>query len=359
MKKLFAAWMAAVLCLGLAACGGGGESKDGGSGQDFTVDVFIYNFADTYTASVRDHLGSQFDAMGVQATFYDAANNQGTQTNQIETALAKGSDLLIVQIVTTGSDEAAQTIVDMAAEKNTPIVFFNREVSDGTVNRYEKCVFVGTDADEAGYMQGELIADILKDGYEQWDINGDGLISYIMFKGELGNAEAEGRTKYSVEEANRILGEAGFQGLTYYDPNNSDMFQPCNWDSALAQDAMITALGTNPFTGNSPIEMVISNCDDMATGAIEALNEVGYNLGGGQIMIPIFGVDATDVACQAIEDGKMSGTVLQDAAGMAECIAHLTGNIQAGKELMADTDSYIIDEAAAKFRIPYGVYTAG
>ena len=348
MKRIITLILALVLCLSLVACGG--------ASKEFTADVFIYTFADTYTASVRDSMQKQFDELGIKATFYDAANNQGTQTDQIQTALSKGSDLLIVQIVTTGSEEAAQNIVDMAKEKDTPVIFFNREVSDNVVNSYDKCCFVGTDADEAGYMQGEMIADLLVADYAKYDLNGDGKISYIMFKGELGNAEADGRTKYSVEEANRILAEAGFAGLTYYDPNNSDMFQPCNWDSALAQEAMITALGTNPFTGDSPIEMIIANCDDMAVGGLEALKEVGYNL-GGEPMIPVFGVDATDVACTAIRDGKMTGTVLQDAEGMASCITHLANNISSGKDLMADTDSYIIDENVDKFRIPYGVYT--
>ena len=348
MKKKLLLIPALVLAMGMTAATA--------QAADFKVDVFIYNFADTYTASVRDNMTSMFDEAGITAAFYDAADHQDVQTNQIETALAKGSDLLVVQIVTTGSEEAAQNIVMMAQEKDTPVVFFNREVSDESVAMYDKCAFVGTDADEAGYMQGEMIAELLKEDFDKYDLNGDGSISYIMFKGELGNAEADGRTKYSVEEADRILEEAGLNPLVYYDPNNSDKFQPCNWEAGLAQDAMITALGTNPFTGDAPIEMIISNCDDMATGAIEALNEVGYNKGEDP-MIPVFGVDATDIAVQAIADGKMTGTVLQDAAGMAECIVHLCTNVKDGKDLMAETDDYIIDENVNKFRIPYGVYT--
>ena len=366
MKKLLALLLAALLCCGLAACAQTPQAEPAGSqaapgepaaaGGDFAVDVFIYNFADTYIADVRDSMQTEFDALGIKATFYDAANNQGTQTNQIETAITKGSGMLIVNIVTTGSEEAAANIVNMAKEKDIPLVFFNREVSNEVVNSYDKCAFVGTDADEAGYMQGEMIAGILSAAYETYDLNGDGKIQYIMFKGELGNAEADGRTTYSVEEANRLLAEEGYAGLAYYDPANSDKFQACNWDSSLAQNAMATALGTNPFTGNAPIELVIANCDDMATGAIEALNEVGYNT-GGEPMIPVVGVDATAVARQAIQDGKMNGTVLQDAEGMAKCICHLANNIKTGAGLMADTDSYIIDEAAAKFRIPYGIYS--
>lgn len=359
MKKVLALIIALAMCISLAACSApataaGGDAK--ASSDGFSVDVFIFNFADTYTASVRDSMTKSFEADGINYTFYDAADNQGTQTNQIETALSKGTDCLVVQIVTTGSEEAAMNIVNMAKEKDVPVIFFNREVSNEVVNSYEKCAFVGTDADEAGYMQGEMIAELLKTDFDKYDLNGDGNISYIMLKGELGNAEADGRTQYSVEEADRLLDEAGLGTLVYYDPNNSDKFQPCNWDAALGQEAMITALGTNPMDGDAPIEMVISNCDDMATGAIEALNEVGYNKGSDP-MIPVFGVDATDVAVQDIADGKMTGTVLQDAVGMADCIVKLCGNVKAGSKLLDGTDSYIIDENCAKFRIPYGVYT--
>ena len=59
-----------------------------------------------------------------------------------------------------------------------------------------------------------------------------------------------------------------------------------------------------------------------------------------------------------ISDGKMTGTIKQDAEGMANGIAHLVGNAAAGKEVMADTDSYVIDETVSnKIYIPYATYT--
>ena len=107
------------------------------------------------------------------------------------------------------------------------------------------------------------------------------------------------------------------------------------------------------------IEIVICNNDGMAEGVISALNDRGYNLGdGSSTTIPVFGVDATDAAKQLIADGKMTGTIKQDAEGMAGAIAHLTKNVQAGSDLMADTDSYNISpNVSNKIYIPYGVYT--
>ena len=107
------------------------------------------------------------------------------------------------------------------------------------------------------------------------------------------------------------------------------------------------------------IELIICNNDGMAEGAISALNDKGYNLGTEDCTtIPVFGVDATDAAKQLIADGKMTGTIKQDAEGMANGIAHLVGNVGAGKELMAETDDFNISEKVSnKIFIPYAAYT--
>ena len=106
------------------------------------------------------------------------------------------------------------------------------------------------------------------------------------------------------------------------------------------------------------IELVICNNDSMAEGAISALNDKGYNLGTADcVTVPVFGGDSTDVAKQLIKDGKMTGTIKQDAEGMANGIAHLTKNVAEGKDLMADTSVFNISEKVAnKIYIPYATY---
>ena len=334
------------------------------------VDAFFYDYSDTYIGSVRAAMEEALNGMSGQFShvFYDGASNQGTQTQQVETALTRGSDLLIVNIVTTGSDEAAQIILDAAIEKDVPVVFFNREVSDAIVNGYEKCVFVGTDADEAGYMQGQMIAEFLMEegNFEKYDLNGDKQIAYVMFRGELGNAEAFGRTKYSVEKANELLADTGYQLVpsaanqkddTQEDDGISPFYLYGNWSAATAKNLMDTALTTYSLDSGD-IELIIANNDDQALGAIESMNELGYNTGDTDAKyIPVFGVDATAVAQDAIKNAKMTGTIKQDAVGMANGILYLAQNIQAGKDLLADTESFNIDEGVAKIRIPYAIYT--
>jgi methyl-galactoside transport system substrate-binding protein len=118
---------------------------------------------------------------------------------------------------------------------------------------------------------------------------------------------------------------------------------------------MGTALAAHSLT-NGAIELIIANNDDQALGAIEAMNERGFNTGRPDAgYVPVFGVDATTVAVEAIRAGKMTGTVLQDAAGMATTILALAGNVAAGQDVFSNTSGYNIDPGVQKIRVPYAI----
>lgn len=333
--------------------------------SDANVAVFYYTFSDTYISSVRTALDAQLDSLGVTYQDYDANSNQTTQNEQIDTAIQTGANLLIVNIVTSGSVDASQQIVDKASAAGVPVIFFNRAVEgddeEGQVlGSYDKCAFVGTDAPEAGHMQGQMIGEYLVENFDTVDLNGDGKIQYAMMMGQLGNVEAIYRTQYGVEDANKVLTDAGKPELEYFDAGNADKYQvdqDGNWSATAANNFMTTNLSQYNEDNNNMIELVICNNDGMAEGVVSALNDKGYNTGDDK-MIPVFGVDATDAAKQLIADGKMVGTIKQDAEGMANCIAFLTENAASGKELMDGTDSYNISENVSnKIYIPYAPYT--
>ena len=120
---------------------------------------------------------------------------------------------------------------------------------------------------------------------------------------------------------------------------------------------MTTALTSYNENKGNMIELVICNNDGMAEGAIAALNNAGYNLGKGSRQIPVFGVDATEAAIDLIENGKMTGTVKQDAEGMARAVSRVvTNSLTAGKKLTDDLDGFHIDSGVTKIRIPYSAY---
>ena len=210
----------------------------------------------------------------------------------------------------------------------------------------------------------QAIHDIVKmcDQYidfSKYDLNGDGEISYILFKGEEGNNEAIYRTKYSVEEADKKLKAAGKKPLKFYDASNKNGYlvdKNGQWSAAAAAEYMTTALTEYNAEGGNMIELVIANNDGMAEGAISALGAVGYNKGKGSPTVPVFGVDATEAARSLIANGQMSGTIKQDESGMAKALRHLAQNALSGRDLLADTGGIPSEEDVRKLRIRYEKY---
>lgn len=341
--------------------------------SELKVGVFYYTFSDTYIASVRTALDAELTNLGVTYNNFDGNNNQTTQNEQIQTAVTDGYNLLVVNMVTSGSPDVANEIISLA--NGTPVIFFNRAIEadgeEGTVlNANSNICFIGTDAPEAGHLQGKMVGEYLLANWDTVDLNGDGKISYAMFKGDEANVEAIYRTQYGVEDADAVLTEAGKPALEYFDASNSAKYQVDlggAWSAQAALDYMNTNLSQYNEANGNMIELVICNNDNMAEGAISALEAAGYNTGAeGATVIPVFGVDATDAAKELIAAGKMTGTVKQDAEGMAAAIASVVKSNGEGTA-MADaisaaaatnTDMYTVaDGIANKLFVAYAAYT--
>ena len=338
MKKILALLLAVVMVFALAACGNSAPAPAAPAATEAPavtaapiaagnkVAVFWYNFGDAFLSTVRDALDADLKAAGIEFQNFDAANNQATQLEQVQTAVTNGFNILVVNLVTSGSADAAQQIIDAA--NGLPVVFFNRAIEgDGEEGKLlganDGIAFIGTDAPEAGHMQGKMIGEYLVANYEAVDLNGDGEISYAMFMGDATNVEAIYRTKFGVEDANAVLTAEGYPELVYFNASNTDKYQldPNGaWSSAAGNEFMTTNLAEYSEANGNMIELVIANNDDMALGAMAALQSAGYNNGGDSKMIPVFGVDATQPARDAIAAGGMTGTVLQSAPAMAEAI---------------------------------------
>lgn len=389
MKKALALLLALVMVVAMAACGSktttpstnaattpapaGNETEAQVEASELKVGVFYYTFADTYISSVRTALDAQLDNLGVTYNNFDGNNNQTTQNEQIQTAVTDGYNLLVVNMVTSGSPDVANEIISLA--NGTPVIFFNRAIEadgeEGTVlNANTNICFIGTDAPEAGHLQGKMVGEYLLANWDAVDLNGDGKISYAMFKGDEANVEAIYRTQFGVEDADAVLTAAGKPALEYFDASNASKYQVDlggAWSAQAALDYMNTNLSQYNEANGNMIELIICNNDNMAEGAISALEAAGYNTGAeGATTIPVFGVDATDAAKELIAAGKMTGTVKQDAEGMAVAIADVvkaTGEGTAMADAVAATagtnaEMYsIADGIANKLFVAYAAYT--
>ncbi len=299
------------------------------------VGVFIFKLDDVYINSVANFIEKSL-ATKTELTIFDANNNQTTQSNQLAAYLEKNIDAVAINLV---DIKAGQNIINMVRKKNIPLIFFNKEPDLRFLKNYEKSRYVGTKASEAGVMQGEIIADLWKNN-PQFDRNQDGINHFIMIQGGLDNPEALLRSRVSVQRA-RALGVKMQQiGDTLI----------CDWDANCAYNAAKLALAID---GNR-LDFVISNNDDMAIGAIKALQETGFNT-KGNTYIPVVGVDAIKKAKQYIAEGSMHGTVLQDAKAMGETVATMLLNAIEKKPFLHNL-SYKYDESGICIRIPYKAF---
>ena len=349
MKRRMALALVLGMLLVLVGCG---------KTRDVEVAVFWYSYQDTYLTEVRAALDEGWQAAGIGYQNYDAGGRQATQNEQLREAVKSGASALIVNIVDASFDEPTQEIVDLAQEAGIPVVFFNRSISETILASYSKAAYVGTNYEMAGHMQGEMIGEYLSQHYDDLDLNRDGFISYVLFKGQEGNEEANARTKYAVEDANVCLAQAGRMELRFYDPTNGAKYladQNGAWSFGQAKDYMEKILERYTEEAGNMVEAVIANNDAMALGAVTALQAVGYNDGTGRT-IPVFGVDATQDAQKSIAQGFMTGTIRQDSQGMGQAVCQITQNLLDGKTAFEGMDQGMVVNDH-RLNIPYSPYT--
>lgn len=359
MKKLVAGILAAAMALTMVGSAAFAE------GETY---VSWYTFGDVYLTSVRTALDAAMAEKGLNVVDKDSNANQQTQTDDINTALVTGANAIVVNLVESGSIGTAETLMNAIKEKDIPAVFFNRAVSTDNdeaaalFKGYEKSAFVGTDFTQAGKMQGKMIGEYVLAHFDELDLNKDGKISYVMFKGDEANQEAIARTQYGVECADEVLTANGKPALEFYDASNANKYLVDlngTWSNTASFDYMQTILSQYNEANGNMVELIICNNDDMALGSVNALVNAGYNMPGGEgcTVIPVFGVDATDAAKELIANKQMTGTIKQDAEGMADAVATITANLVNGKDKFEGlNENYEIVDGWT-VNIPYSVYT--
>lgn len=309
MRKILA--LLAVLLLStsaLTAC----AAKEETGPQTVKVGIAIYKFDDTFMTNYRNAMEAYFatkntDTVTYEVSITDGKNDQATQTEQIDSFIAQGYNLLIVNLVDL---TAASTIIDKVKAANIPTVFINRQPSTDDMALWDKITYVGAKAEDSGTFQGEIAVDLWK-ANAALDKNGDGIMQYVMLMGQEIHQDAALRTEYSIKkvEAEGIKVEKLFE-------------ERGNWDRVLGQEKMAAAIAQF----GDKIEMVFGNNDDMALGAIEALK-------AANMVVPVIGVDATAPALDAIAAGDLSGTVLNDSTGQAQTSVDKALALLAGETL--------------------------
>ena len=260
------------------------------------------------TNELNSQKGDSYDVM---VTVRDAVGSQRTQNDQVKEMIDEVCNILCINLV---DRTDPSEIIDSAKEKNIPILFFNREPVAEDMMQWDKLYYVGAKARQSGQMQGEIAANlILKD--KSIDKNHDGKIQYVVLEGEMGHQDAIVRTDSSVET---ILAKGiKMEKLSY---------EIANWKRAQAQNRMEQLIRQY---GNT-IELVLSNNDDMALGALDSYRIMGYTKDNMPMML---GVDGMQEALEAVKDGRLTGTVYNDKEGQAKMMAAIVFASVSGKGL--------------------------
>lgn len=290
--------------------------------KDVRIGVVIYNTADTFMMSVVDALREKA-SKHTRIEVRNSDNDQNLQIQQVQEMIQGGVDALIINPV----DRTAAVYLTRLCEKSgKPVVYINREPLKNDVKAYDKAYYVGTLPSQQGAMCGELMAEYFFE-HPEADKNHDGRVQYVLLRGEPEHQDAELRSIYSVE----ALKKAGLQPELLAQ-------EAGGWIKGRGQQIMAAFL--SEF--GDRIECVLSNNDDMALGAIDALKAAGYF--SGTRFMPVVGVDATAPAREALKQGTLVGTVLNDAAAQGAAALELAEKLARGETIKSDDLLYALQD---------------
>lgn len=271
--------------------------------EKIKIGISYYDSYDAFVMGLSKRIENKLNTYeNVVVKSYDAEQSQFTQNRQVKDMIDEGYDVICVNLV---DRTAPKKIITIAEDNDVPIIFFNRELVSNDLESWTKLYYVGADASESGRKEGELVFDYIQE-HPEVDRNQDGKIQYVMLEGESGHQDTVVRTDVSVQ----TLSDKGVQ-LDKLD------FAIANWNRSQAYTKTKQLLTKY----NDQIELILSNNDEMALGAIEALKESDIAQENWPIIV---GIDGTLDGLQAVKDGYLIGTVFNDQVSQAQSIADLS-----------------------------------
>lgn len=265
------------------------------------VGVSMAHFDDNWLTILRvamaDHARNFPD---VVLQFSDAQGDVGKQLSQIQNFIAQDAAAIIVNTV---DSAATPRMTKLAREADVPLVYVNRKPAEDTMP--DKVVFVGSDEIQAGTLEMEELARLMQRR---------GNVAIMV--GELATHGAQFRTK-AVEDV-----VAKYPGMKIVEK------QVGNWQRERGLDLM-----NNWLTAGTKIDAVAANNDEMAIGAIMAIQQAG--IPPGKILVG--GVDATPDALAELAKGTLAVTVFQNARGQAQGAVDAAMTLSRGEKV----DSFV------------------
>ncbi len=284
MKKLtIVLALSIILIVGVSA---------GAAAQDIKIGLAVSTLNNPFFVDLKDGAEAMAEEMGIEILTVDAQDDAASQLSSVEDLLIRQIDVLIVNPV---DGNAVVSAITAANDAGVPVITVDRGAEGGNVASH-----IASDNVAGGEMAGDFIAEQL---------------------GETGKVvELEGIPGTS---AARDRGEGFNKAMDKYPDLEVIARQPAAFDRAEGMTVM-----ENILQGNPEIDAVFAHNDNMALGAMEAIEAAGRS---DEIMI--VGFDAIDDAREAVTEGNMAATVAQKPALMGEMSVEIEVKVVNGEEV--------------------------
>lgn len=302
------------------------NSKETADKKTIRIGVSLYRFNDTFISSIKKEMENYVkyyekgNKIKLNMEIVDAGGSQFTQNKQVDRFISLNYDVICINPVERAD---ASVIIDKALAADIPVVFFNREPVEDDMKRSDKFCYVGADAKESAVLEGKILVDAYNEDKSILDLNGDGEVSYILLEGEASHQDSIVRTEWSI----KTLKDGGV-------PIKKLAGDIANWDRN--QAAALMENWAKKY--GSEIELILSNNDDMALGAIDIIkNDKTFK------NVKVVGVDATAPALESIKKGELFGSVSSDKPEYARAIIEFAISKATGDELPEDIKNKAVD----------------
>ena len=262
-----------LLMLVATACGKSEDKKTSGSTSDITLGFAQVGAESGWRTANTNSVKDAAAEAGFDLKFSDAQQKQENQIKAIRTFIQQKVDVIAFSpVVESGWD----TVLKEAKDAGIPVILTDRAVDSQDTSLY--ATFIGSDFVLEGKKAGEWLADQYKDATA--DVN------IVELQGTTGSAPAIDR-KAGFEEA--IKGNAHLKIIAS---------QTGDFTRAKGKEVMQAFLKANP-----KIDVLYAHNDDMALGAIQAIEAAGLKPG---VDIKIISVDAVKDGMTAASEGKIN-----------------------------------------------------
>lgn len=262
-------------------------NRDGDNAQ-IKMGLSISTLNNPFFVSVKDGVLAEADQLGIQVIVIDAQNDSAKQSNDVEDLMQQGVNALLINPV---DSAAISTVVQTANTLEIPVITLDRSADKGEV-----MALVASDNVKGGAMAAEYLVELVGEGAKVIELEGSPGASATRERGQGFHEVADTRLNVIAK-------------------------QTADFDRSRGLTVM-----ENLLQGNPDVQAVFAHNDEMALGAIEAIQSSGKN-------IPIIGFDGNEDALNSIAAGKLTGTVAQQPELIGQLAVQAAHDVLEGKEV--------------------------